>query len=36
MIKKLSEYNTQDDSLNYFIMMKDNLEEYNIESEDSE
>jgi hypothetical protein len=36
IIKELSEYNTQDESLNYFIMMKDNLEEYNSESEDSE
>jgi hypothetical protein len=36
MIKELSDYNTKDDTLNYFMTMNDNLEEYNSDTSDSE
>jgi len=36
MIKELSEYNTKDDTLNYFMTMNDNLEEYNSDTSDFE
>jgi len=36
MIKQLLEYNTKDDTLNYFMTINDNLEEYNSDTSDSE